>query len=95
MEFGKMIEPQIKSWQEENKDKRSVIFITLEDAGDGKRDVGVGIMGNGFNLVYSIAEALNYNDDVMELFRKGVKLAFVMKAKKIATETETETEKEP
>lgn len=95
MEFGKMIEPQIKSWQEENKDKRSVIFITLEDAGDGKRAVGVGIMGNGFNLVYSIAEALNCNDDVMELFHKGVKLAFVMKAKEIATETETETEKEP
>lgn len=83
MEFGKMIEPQIKSWQEENKDKRSVIFITLEDAGDGKRAVGVGIMGNGFNLVYSIAEALNRNDDVKELFSKGVKLASMMKLEEI------------
>lgn len=86
MEFLETIEPQIKSWQEEDKDKRSVIFITLEDAGEGKRAVGVGIMGNGFNLVYSITEALNCNDDVNELFRAGVKFASMKKLKEIATE---------
>lgn len=90
MEFDKMIEPQIKSWQEEDKDKRSVIFIKLEDAGDGKRALGVGVMGNGFNLVYSIAEALNRNDDFSELFCRGIKLSLAMKAEGIATETEKE-----
>lgn len=90
MEFDKMIEPQIKSWQEENKDKRSVIFITLEDSGDGKRAVGVGIMGNGFNLVYSIAEALNCNDNFSELFCRSIKLSLIMKGEGIATETEKE-----
>lgn len=83
MGFSETFEPQIKGWQEEDKDKRSVIFITLEDAGEGKRAVGVGIMGNGFNIVYSIAEALNRNDDVKELFSTGVKLASMMKLEEI------------
>lgn len=83
MDFSKKFEPQIKSWQEEDKDKRSVIFITVEDAGEGKHAVEVGVMGNGFNLVYSIAEALNGNDDVKELFSKGVKLASMMKLEEI------------
>lgn len=86
MDFLEEIKPQIKSWQEEDKDKRSVIFITLEGAGEGKRAVGVGIMGYGFNLVYSITEALNCNDDFKELFSKGVKFASMMKLKEIATE---------
>ena len=93
MEFDKMIEPQIKSWQEEDKDKRSVIFIKLEDAGDGKRALGVGVMGSGFNLVYSIAEALNGNDDFKELFSKGVKFASMMKLEEIAEDLNVAKEK--
>lgn len=79
MDFDKMIMPQINSWQEEDKDKRSVIFIKLEDAGDGKRALGVGIVGSGSNIVYSIAEALNRNNDLRKLFSTGVKLASMMK----------------
>lgn len=83
MDFSETFEPQIKRWQQEDKDKRSAILITLEDAGEGKRAAGVSIMGNGFNLVYSIAEALNGSDDVMELFSNGVKLASMMKLEEI------------
>lgn len=83
MDFSETFEPQIRSWQEEDKDKRSVIFITLEDVGEGKRAVEVGVIGSGFNLVYSIAEALNDNDDFKELFSKGVKFASMMKLKEI------------
>lgn len=86
MDFSETFEPQIRSWQEEDKDKRSVIFITLEDVGEGKHAVEVGVIGSGFNLVYSIAEALNGNDDFKELFSKGVKFASMMKLKEIATE---------
>ena len=85
-----MIMPQINSWQEEDKDKRSVIFIKLEDAGDGKRALGVGIVGSGSNIVYSIAEALNRNNDFNELLCGGIKLSLTMKAEGIATETEKE-----
>lgn len=90
MDFSETFEPQIRSWQEEDKDKRSVIFITLEDAGEGKHAVEVGVMGSGFNLVYSIAEALNGHDDVKELFRTGVKFASMMKLEEIATGMEKE-----
>ena len=83
MDFSETFEPQIRSWQEEDKDKRSVIFITLEDVGEGKRAVEVGVIGSGFSLVYSIAEALNGNDDFKELFSKGVKFASMMKLKEI------------
>lgn len=83
MDFSEEIKPQINSWQEEDNDKRSVIFITLEGAGEGKLALGVGIMGNGSNLVYSIAEALNGNNDLNELFSKGVKLASRMKLEEI------------
>lgn len=93
MDFSEKFEPQIKSWQEEDKDKRSVIFITLEDAGEGKRAAGVGIMGNGFNIAYSIAEALNGSDDLKKLFSTGVKLASMMKLEEIKKATK-EVEKE-
>ncbi|WP_454895526.1 hypothetical protein [Alloprevotella tannerae] len=83
MGFSETFEPQIRSWQEEDKDKRSAILITLEDAGEGKRAAGVSIMGNGFNIAYSIAEALNGSDDLRELFSKGVKLASMMKLEEI------------
>lgn len=83
MDFSETFEPQIKSWQQEDKDKRSVIFITQEETGYGKGAVCVGIIGDGFNLVYSIAEALNGNDDLKELFSKGVKLASMMKLEEI------------
>ncbi|WP_311353983.1 hypothetical protein [Alloprevotella tannerae] len=93
MDFSETFEPQIKSWQEEDKDKRSVIFITLEDAGEGKHAAGVSIMGNGFNIAYSIAEALNGSDDLKKLFSTGVKLASMMKLEEIKKATK-EVEKE-
>lgn len=79
MEFNKMIVPQIAQWQERDPEGRSVILITLEDAGEGKRAAGVSIMGNGFNIAYRIAEALNGSDDLRKLFSTGVKLASMMK----------------
>ena len=93
MDFSETIQPQIKGWQEEDKDKRSVIFITLEDAGENKHAVEVGVMGSGFNLVYSIAEALNGNDDFKELFSKGVKFASMMKLEEIAEDLNVAKEK--
>lgn len=87
MDFSETFEPKIKSWQEENEDKRSVILITLEEAGEGKRAAGVSIMGNGFNIAYSIAEALNGSGDLRTLFSAGVKLASMMKLEKIKKAT--------
>lgn len=87
MDFSETFEPKIKSWQEENEDKRSVILITLEEAGEGKRAAGVSIMGNGFNIAYSIAEASNGSGDLRTLFSAGVKLASMMKLEKIKKAT--------
>lgn len=77
MEINEIIEKQVKTWQEKDNEKRSVIVIATEDLADNKTALAMGIMGKAFNLKLAIAKALNADERLPKLLDDGVKLALV------------------
>lgn len=79
MEINEIIEKQVKTWQEKDNEKRSVIVIATEDLADNKTALAMGIMGKAFNLKLAIAKALNTDEKLPKLLDDGVKFALVEK----------------
>lgn len=77
MDIKEIIEKQVKTWQEKDTEKRSVIVIATEDLADNKTVLAKGIMGKAFNLKLAIAKALNADERLPKLLDDGVKFAFV------------------
>jgi hypothetical protein len=91
MEINEIIEKQVKTWQEKDNEKRSVIVIATEDLTDNKTALAMGIMGKAFNLELAIAKALNADERLPKLLDDGVKLAFVERILSGNTKKEEET----
>lgn len=91
MEINEIIEKQVKTWQEKDNEKRSVIVIATEDLTDNKTALAMGIMGKAFNLELAIAKALNADERLPKLLDDGVKLAFVERILSDNTKKEEET----
>lgn len=91
MEINEIIEKQVKTWQEKDNEKRSVIVIATEDLADNKTALAMGIMGKAFNLELAIAKALNADERLPKLLDDGVKLAFVERILSDNTKKEEET----
>lgn len=91
MEINEIIEKQVKTWQEKDNEKRSVIVIATEDLTDNKTALAMGIMGKAFNLKLAIAKALNADERLPKLLDDGVKLALVERILSGNTKKEEET----
>nr|DAD63617.1 MAG TPA: hypothetical protein [Caudoviricetes sp.] len=91
MEINEIIEKQVKTWQEKDNEKRSVIVIATEDLADNKTALAMGIMGKAFNLKLAIAKALNADERLHKLLDDGVKLALVERILSGNTKKEEET----
>lgn len=91
MEINEIIEKQVKTWQEKDNEKRSVIVIAIEDLADNKTALAMGIMGKAFNLKLAIAKALNANERLPKLLDDGAKLALVERILSGNTKKEEET----
>lgn len=91
MEINEIIEKQVKTWQEKDNEKRSVIVIATEDLTDNKTALAMGIMGKAFNLELAIAKALNADERLPKILDDGVKLAFVERILSDNTKKEEET----
>ena len=91
MEINEIIEKQVKTWQEKDNEKRSVIVIATEDLADNKTALAMGIMGKAFNLKIAIAKALNADERLHKLLDDGVKFAFVERILSANTKKEEET----
>lgn len=91
MEINEIIEKQVKTWQEKDNEKRSVIVIATEDLADNKTALAMGIMGKAFNLKLAIAKALNADERLPKLLDDGVKFAFVERILSDNTKKEEET----
>lgn len=91
MEINEIIEKQVKTWQEKDNEKRSVIVIATEDLADNKTVLAMGIMGKAFNLKLAIAKALNANERLPKLLDDGVKLGLVERILSGNTKKEEET----
>ena len=91
MEINEIIEKQVKTWQEKDNEKHSVIVIATEDLADNKTVLAMGIMGKAFNLKLAIAKALNANERLPKLLDDGVKLGLVERILSGNTKKEEET----
>lgn len=91
MEINEIIEKQVKTWQEKDNEKRSVIVIATEDLADNKTALAMGIMGKAFNLKLAIAKAMNADERLPKLLDDGVKLALVESILSGNTKKEEET----
>lgn len=80
MEIKEIVEKNLCSWVEEDKENRSIVIIAMDK--DGESDISIlsGIHGSGKNVLASIAKVINKNQDIRNIIFEAIKLAAVLKA---------------
>ena len=77
MEINEIIEKQVKTWQEKDNEKRSVIVIATEDLADNKTALSTAILGKAVNIKEAVAQAINSNEHLPKILNEAVKLALI------------------
>lgn len=77
MEINEIIEKQVKTWQEKDNEKRSVIVIAAEDQ-ENKTVLSTAILGKALNIKAAVAQVINSNEHLSKILDEAAKLALVM-----------------
>ena len=77
MEINEIIEKQVKTWQEKDNEKRSVIVIAAEDQ-ENKTVLSTAILGKAVNIKEAVAQAINSNEHLPKILDEAAKLALVV-----------------